>query len=1545
MGSSGKVYLDDYSGNTCIVREDIGMDGNIMPVQISMVYNSYAIYPGYWGDASPYGLGWKTNYSQKLSYHKNHVGSIAKEYYEYLSDTGTFIYFEKTNNKSANEIFKDTGDSGYKLSVDINNLEDYTKQKITDPEGNTYYFDGLGRLKKIVGDYPVTKSVTATSNLNPVTDEPGVIRIDYPTSGSNKSSMMITMITDGARRKYNFNYDKYDRLSSIQFDGDKSTHTVRYGYETANGFHKVIKVWYNNVIKAMYISNGMAIKELRTPDGRYMLLKNRRLDFSTCADGIQIYGTDGKIYQDIIITRAAGQTKYEDSITGDTETIQFDEQGNVTCMQDGKGYAVFGLHSDSGSGPNLLGNMSEQFKPANNRLFFEDLKRNFRCRIKKDIGLFNIGRTIEIPSGIAQAITYPLAKLEQGTYTFSTYTKGNGAILGVAGDGFIVENESISSGTEDTWRRLYKTIRVLRPTSVTFSISNNGRKTVWCDGIQFERGGLGEFNMVYNGDFNGITNQGRIIGWERIGIASGVIRQTDPQNASPVSKDYISIDGDVNSPKVMWQLVPISGKSGDEFTFGAYAKAASLPTENNKNREFNIQAKVIRAPGVDSGQFSEDKVYTVRFNSYSPDWQYALDGFETEYPYSGIELSLHYDYQLNTAYFDALQLYKIPFATNSVFKDNGSLDYTYDVELNAETNNSEIDNTEEDNEQEEVSESDIYGRVISSTTPEGVKTATSYDDYNNTLKVITSNNNNKMENESVYTSDGNYLLSQTNEMGNIVQHNYDTQLGLLESTEDSVGGKVDYSYDSMKNLKEVSQSVSGLISGNKMSDQYSYNSSNALEAITHNGFDYGFSYNPLGKLYKVTTPIGDLITYNYNNKLNENRLDSITYGNNQSIDYIYSDKVVLNEIKYNGSSLFKYYLDFKGNAIAKIDNVNNIRTNYVVDEKGNSVTTQDGINGNIFSNKYYSSEDTDSENVIQTQMLNGDTYVTGYKKDKDGRNIETWWNINQNEQVGEVIFYDNLNRPSSKSFRSVDIDSKGNHVRGTSDWFFKQSYTYTDISKGRTSNQISKIHLHDDFYGYDLTLNYEYDNRGYISKANGITYTYDQAGQLTRVDNPVRGTTTYQYDVGGNLRYVKTYYYTQGMLGQPLKTVVYGYHSKWKDLLTSYNGSNITYDTMGNPLKYYNGAAFTWQMGRQLISVTNNGTIINYKYDDQNLRTEKTVAGITTKYVYVEDKLSAQIKKNETLYFRYNELDEVIGFEYIIGSYKRTYYYVKNLQGDIISILDSNGDEVVSYEYNEWGKPLSITGSLASTIGKLNPFRYRGYYYDEETGFYSTVSRYYDPVIGRWINGDIFVSTGQGILGSNMFVYCLNNPINVSDPTGERSMDVEVTLFIAGCILAVVYVASTPYTKLSWEGLDSYLNNTWKKLKGIINSAKASDAYKTNPYYPVSKVAYKAKVKIRNRKKKTKYWIAAYINMGDGRGTFFPTKSLSYSIALSYVKGRGNVFAATKNDAKKLAKAVGNGRPIRDGKHKDMYGSKIGFFKHYHDGLRKGGHIFYVGGR
>ena len=114
-----------------------------------------------------------------------------------------------------------------------------------------------------------------------------------------------------------------------------------------------------------------------------------------------------------------------------------------------------------------------------------------------------------------------------------------------------------------------------------------------------------------------------------------------------------------------------------------------------------------------------------------------------------------------------------------------------------------------------------------------------------------------------------------------------------------------------------------------------------------------------------------------------------------------------------------------------------------------------------------------------------------------------------------------------------------------------------------------------------------------------------------------------------------------------------------------------------------------------------------------------------------------------------------------------TYYYATNIQGDVVAILDSTGAAVVTYTYDAWGNILTTTGTMASTLGIHNPLRYRGYVYDPETGLYYLQSRYYDPSIGRFINADTFASTGQGILGNNMFAYCRNNPAIRVDRDGR----------------------------------------------------------------------------------------------------------------------------------------------------------------------------------
>ena len=117
---------------------------------------------------------------------------------------------------------------------------------------------------------------------------------------------------------------------------------------------------------------------------------------------------------------------------------------------------------------------------------------------------------------------------------------------------------------------------------------------------------------------------------------------------------------------------------------------------------------------------------------------------------------------------------------------------------------------------------------------------------------------------------------------------------------------------------------------------------------------------------------------------------------------------------------------------------------------------------------------------------------------------------------------------------------------------------------------------------------------------------------------------------------------------------------------------------------------------------------------------------------------------------------------------------------------------VATYEYDPWGKLLAVKDADGNAITSAthaalkNPLRYRGYYYDSDTGFYYVSSRYYDPVVGRWINADGYVSTGQDIAGYNMFAYCSNNPVNRKDPTGQFWITaLIVAVVVAGCTIAL----------------------------------------------------------------------------------------------------------------------------------------------------------------
>ena len=158
--------------------------------------------------------------------------------------------------------------------------------------------------------------------------------------------------------------------------------------------------------------------------------------------------------------------------------------------------------------------------------------------------------------------------------------------------------------------------------------------------------------------------------------------------------------------------------------------------------------------------------------------------------------------------------------------------------------------------------------------------------------------------------------------------------------------------------------------------------------------------------------------------------------------------------------------------------------------------------------------------------------------------------------------------------------------------------------------------------------------------------------------------------------------------------------------------------------------------------------------------------GGTLMQMVIETTVDDGAPVTETLSFSYDASGKPMNVIYN-GT---AYFYAVNLQGDVMAILDTDGEIVVSYDYDAWGNIRSVTGTMADTLGESNPLTYRSYVYDHETGLYYVSSRYYDPEIDRFINADVLVSTGQGMLGNNMFAYCRNNPVCRKDITGTTDV-------------------------------------------------------------------------------------------------------------------------------------------------------------------------------
>ena len=197
---------------------------------------------------------------------------------------------------------------------------------------------------------------------------------------------------------------------------------------------------------------------------------------------------------------------------------------------------------------------------------------------------------------------------------------------------------------------------------------------------------------------------------------------------------------------------------------------------------------------------------------------------------------------------------------------------------------------------------------------------------------------------------------------------------------------------------------------------------------------------------------------------------------------------------------------------------------------------------------------------------------------------------------------------------------------------------------------------------------------------------------------------------------------------------------------------------------------YTWRNGRQLGVMSKSGTYARFMYNENGLRVKKiiqpseydTANAVETNYTLHGKNIVHMTQGSNELHFFYDAQNKPA----VVVFNGTPYSYVKNLQGDIVAILDSNGTAVVQYKYDAWGKPIGKTGSIASTLGTVQPFRYRGYVYDEETEVYYLRTRYYTAYWGRFFNIDNALCGIKRPLANNMLSYCHNTPVNTADDNG-----------------------------------------------------------------------------------------------------------------------------------------------------------------------------------
>jgi len=1353
-GRAGTGYVNLYNGDVVIARPLTQCGGNRMPVSITAYYGVQL-----YGVTANMRAGWRLSCDQCMT--KSYIND--ELYFIWSKGDGSQHYFRKPNSSAA--YYEDL--SGLSLKLTDNG----TYTEIEDKGGTVMRFESP------------QDALDDTGRLLSITDSCG------NTNTFQYGDWRLERITDGAGRVTQFTYSG-NMLTGILAPGETAPVTLEYynnmrlnGIVDADGERTSIS-WTQ--VAGEFGSDDYVESIGNSGDGRYLeftypyamphRVERMRIVYPTGED-LYVGNSHAYSYRDMM-------TVVQDMtvVNGKRMIYQFNDFGNVVSVRDELGYASYSKFSEAllpnhpeqvsklqRSVVNLLPNHDFELSGYWSNVCYYNGQATFTYdTTEKYMGTRSMKVNKTNNEGNA-CLFMSFNKLEVGkTYTLSAYMKSTLDVncYATVSQGAWYDGEKVTSYNK--WTRIFTTFTATRADATLYFITMGGPGTVWIDCAQLEEGTVpNRYNLIRNSDFSQ-NDSGVPTFWTANGVNTSedaIVTDADALHPTFLTNNRMRLYGDPQTNKGIYQDLPLSGSQGDVYVAGGWAKGFSRPIGDDK-RHFGIRVAFKNS----SGAYENGEI--LNWNEEWTDWQYVSGAVIAPCAYTGIRFNVDYEKNVNYADFDGMTLYKEEFGNTFTYDDDGNVTAVKDlVGQKAKAQYDDYNNLisyVQPGRPDTVKTTISYGssdaekkkrlplRVDS---PTGIRTANTYDANGNLVRsyVIDSMDGTcMMDSHQSYTADGNHVATKTDARGKVVTYETDLAKDTLTKVTDPNGQSVNYTYDSRMRVIGTSATADG---GN-YKNTYTYEK-DRLKTVAHNttsdtpDVTYTFDYDEFGN--PTTVKVGNqVLSTNVYTDTGDRTLMRVEYGNGGKVHYTRDDFRRVTGIHYDDATEPRFTYDYGANGQAA----------YVKDaELGRTVWTEyDTSERPIRTHLMESVTSTSTGTPKYTSTLGYDEFgnVASFKeKVNNSASYETAYTYNIENQPTQLRFgadnrkltytYD----PIGRLYRRVAVGAAN----------YTTQYAYFDPDPEDT---ILTTPLVTSITQNGQNFSYTYDNVGNITSVtrNGLTttYEYDSLGQLTRDNDPHAGKSTmYLYDCGGNMTgYLSAPYTLAPTLEGVNETVFYTYgDSNWRDKVTAIGGKAITYDAIGNPLTY-DGWTFTWKAGRMLASMVKTGTNAQFTYDHNGLRIKKVVNGVTTNYTLNGKNIVHMTQGSHDLHFFY----DAQGKPGMVTYNDVDYFYVYNLQGDVVALIDANGTQVVEYGYDAWGYPISKTGSLAATIGTLNPFRYRGYVYDEETGLYYLQNRYYSPNWKRFINVD------QSLNEKNLFVYCLGSPIIRRDIDGNESIAV-----------------------------------------------------------------------------------------------------------------------------------------------------------------------------